>query len=180
MAKIMKFAAIFTVVVTMLFVALYLYWEIKLLLTLSITFATIAYHLIMRLLVGWGMDLILHNRANYNARWFQVRPLEHRLYRKLPLKKWKRHIPSYDPSCFDPKLHSWDDIAQAMCQAELVHEVIILFSFLPILATILFGAFWAFLTTSLLAASFDTIFVVLQRYNRPRIVKLANKINKIG
>ena len=34
------------------------------------------------------------------------------------------------------------------------------------------GEFWVFFITSLVAAIFDSIFVMLQRYNRPRIMKL--------
>ena len=62
-----------------------------------------------------------------------------------------------------------------MCGAELVHEVIILFSFLPLLFTIPFGAFPVFLITSLLAAMYDSIFVVAQRSNRPRLVRILQK-----
>ena len=84
-------------------------------------------------------------------------------------------MPTYTPDIFDPKLHSWDEIAQAMCQAEIVHEVIIVLSFLPLLATIPFGAFPIFLITSLLAAMYDASFVIIQRFNRPRILKFIEK-----
>lgn len=84
-------------------------------------------------------------------------------------------MPTYDPTCFDPKLRSWNEIAQAMCQAEIVHEVIVVFSFLPLLAAIPFGAFGVFLITSLLAALYDLCFVIMQRFNRPRILKFIEK-----
>ena len=84
-------------------------------------------------------------------------------------------MPTYDPSCFDPKIHTWAEIAQAMCQAEIVHEVIVVLSFLPLLAAIPFGAFPVFLITSLLAAVYDLTFVIMQRYNRPRIIKFIKK-----
>lgn len=84
-------------------------------------------------------------------------------------------MPTFVPELFDTKKHSLDEIAQAMCQAELVHETIIILSFAPILLTIWFGDFWIFLITSVLAALFDLCFVIMQRYNRPRIVKLIKK-----
>ena len=62
-----------------------------------------------------------------------------------------------------------------MCQAEIVHEVIIIFSFLPVLASYWFGSFAVFMITSIGAAAFDLMFVMIQRYNRPRIVKLAER-----
>lgn len=62
-----------------------------------------------------------------------------------------------------------------MCQSELVHETNILMSFLPLLAAIPFGAFWVFLVTSLAGAIFDLSLAILQRYNRPRVVRLARR-----
>lgn len=62
-----------------------------------------------------------------------------------------------------------------MCQAEIVHETIVLFSFVPLLFSLVFDSFPAFLITSLLAACFDLIFVSLQRYNRPRLLRLIEK-----
>ena len=60
-----------------------------------------------------------------------------------------------------------------MCQAELVHETNILMSVLPLLAARWVGAFPAFLVTSVLGALFDLLLAVIQRYNRPRILRLA-------
>jgi len=141
----------------------------------TITFGTFFYHFAMRLLVGYGLDVWMGNKADYQRAWYQLRPFEAKLYRFLKVKKWKGKMPTYEPSVFDPKLRSWDAIAQAMCQAEIVHEVIIVLSFLPLLAAIPFGSFWVFLITSLLAAMFDLSFVIMQRFNRPRIIKLIVK-----
>ena len=87
-------------------------------------------------------------------------------------------MPTYQPELFSPKEHTWDEIAQAMCQAELVHEIIIVLSFVPILAAIPFGALFVFVITSVLAACYDAMFVIMQRYNRPRILKLIKKTEK--
>ena len=84
-------------------------------------------------------------------------------------------MPSYDPELFSPRKHSWSEIAQAMCQAELVHSTIIPLSFLPLLAAIPWGDFPVFFITSLLAACYDALFVIMQRYNRPRILRLIEK-----
>ena len=62
-----------------------------------------------------------------------------------------------------------------MCQAELVHETIALLSFLPIAAGIWFGAYPVFVATSLLSAGFDLLFVMMQRYNRQRIMVLLGR-----
>ena len=82
-------------------------------------------------------------------------------------------MPSYNPEIFSNKKHTWDEIAQSMCQSELVHETNIILSFVPLIASIYFGSFCVFLITSVCGAVFDLLFVIMQRYNRPRIVKIA-------
>ena len=59
-----------------------------------------------------------------------------------------------------------------MCQAELVHEMIVVLSFVPIVAGVWFGAYPVFVITSALAAMLDLMFVMVQRYNRQRVIKL--------
>lgn len=144
-------------------------------LSLAITFATFFYHFAMRLSVGHIVSRIMGNRADYTKGWYRLRPFESRLYQILGVKKWKGKMPTYDSSLFDPKQHSWDQIAQAMCQAEIVHEIIAVLSFLPLFAAIPFGAFPVFFITSVLAAMYDLCFVMIQRYNRPRILRLIGK-----
>ena len=174
MAKIMKLAAVLSFVLAAVFTGLYFNncgWA----LSFAITFGTFFYHFAMRLLVGHLVNHIMRNKADYCKPWYQLRPFEAKLYKRLNVKKWKGNMPTYDPSVFDPKLHSWDEIAQAMCQAEIVHEVIAVLSFLPLFAAIPFGTFPVFLLTSLLAAAYDLSFVIMQRYNRPRILRFIDK-----
>ena len=145
------------------------------LLSMAITWGTIAYHFIMRLLVGFIIDRCMHNRADYTKRFFQTRPWEMRLYERMKVRKWKNKMPTYRPELFSPEAHSWDEIAQAMCQSELVHETIAVLSFVPIAEVSLFGSLPVFLITSVCAACFDMLFVIMQRYNRPLVVRLAQR-----
>ncbi len=172
MAKKMKQMTWISVLLTVIFIVWHRNTENDMILTLAITFGTISYHLGMRLLIGSGINLLLNNRVDYRKSWFRVSSVEEKLYKTIKVKKWKGKMATYDPSCFDSKIHSWDEIAQAMCQAELVHELIIVFSFLPIFAAVPFGALPVFVITSVLAACLDAMFVIMQRYNRPRIIKL--------
>ena len=59
-----------------------------------------------------------------------------------------------------------------MCGAEIVHEIILILSFLPLALVPVFGEFFVFLITSVCAAAVDGVFVMAQRYNRPRVVKI--------
>lgn len=172
MAKIMKRAAVGFVFLTLLCAFVYIYINNSLVFGLLITFATTAYHFVMRLLVGTVINLLLHNHVDHGKAWFRVSAREQRFYERMNVKRWKGHIPTYDPTEFDSGLHSWEEILGAMYRAELVHETIMVLSFVPILAAIPFGALGVFVTTSLLAACFDGIFVVVQRYNRPRVIRL--------
>jgi len=143
--------------------------------SMAITFGTIAYHFVMRILVGGIVDTIMHNKADYNKAWYQLKPFEVKLYDKLKVKRWKKRMPTYEPSLFDIKKHTFEEIAEAMCQAEIVHEVIILLSFLPLVFSLWFDSFWVFFVTSLLSACFDLLFVIMQRYNRPRLLRIIDR-----
>jgi len=145
--------------------------------TIAITFGTTAYHFLMRLAVGYAVDAVMHNSADYTKIWFQPRRFEKKLYKKLNVKSWKGKMPSYDPSLFSIDRHTPDEIIGAMCQAEIVHEIIVVLSFLPILTIPFFGEPLVFVLTSLAAACFDMLFVIMQRYNRPRILKLMSRGN---
>ena len=132
----------------------------------------------MRLIVGTLIDFILNNKVNYNRSWFKVSELEMKIYEKLKVKKWKDRMPTYDKELYDISKHSWDEILMIMCQSEIIHEIIVILSFIPLIAIIWFNEPLAFIITSILSALFDLMFVVMQRYNRSRILRLKSKLFK--
>ncbi|MCH5188803.1 MAG: hypothetical protein J1F63_10400 [Oscillospiraceae bacterium] len=140
-----------------------------------ITFGTIFYHLAMRLAVGGLIDAGYHNHMDHNKKWFQEKAFEQKLYEKLKVKQWKKRLPTYTPEYFNLKNHSVAEIVGATCQAEVVHEVNMVLSFVPVVFTIWFGSFGVFLITSCAAFVFDGVFVIIQRYNRPRLIRLIRK-----
>lgn len=172
MAKGMKIIAWLYVLVTTVFLIIYQIKPLEIFFTIVITAATISYHFWMRLFVGGVFNFVLNNKVDYNKKWFRVGKAEQNLYRLLKVKKWKRFFPTYDQNVFDKKQHSWHEIAQAMCQSELVHETIAILSFLPIMFSMWFGAKLVFVLTSIFSALFDLSFVIIQRYNRPRVLQL--------
>ena len=175
MAKIVKGIAAFSLAATVILAISYKVTSSGILLPLAITSGTIAYHFVMRLMVGLAFHATMRNKADYRKRWYQVSKREMAVYEKLKVKQWKLRMPTYDPALFDPRLHTWEEIVQAMCQAELVHETIAVLSFLPILAGIWFGEYPVFIVTSVLSAACDMVFVIMQRYNRQRVTKLLNR-----
>ena len=142
----------------------------------AITFGTIFYHLAMRLAVGSIIDARYHNHMDYTKKWFAEKAFERKLYKKIRVKKWKKHFPTFNPQDFDLKSRSVTDIIQVTCQAEVVHEINMILSFIPIVFSIWFGSVEVFLLTSFAAFVFDCIFVIIQRYNRPRLIRLSRKV----
>lgn len=178
MAKIMKIISVISFIMTTAFVLLYQIVTNNVIFSLIITFATITYHFVIRLMAGGLINFFMKNKADYTKKWFQVSVAELKFYQIIKVKKWKNKMPTYSKDTFDVSKHSWDEIIQATCQSELVHETNVILSFIPIAASVWVGAFEVFLITSILSAAFDLLFVFMQRFNRSRMLRM-NRRNKI-
>lgn len=165
--------AVLTAVLTVSFAVLHRFVPQAWIFSVAISFGTTCYHFAMRLIVG-----ALVPPLKGTASWFRPRKWEAPLYRTLGVKDWKKHLPTYNPRQFSLQDNTWEQIIRNTCQAEVVHEVIILCSFLPLLTVPYFGAFWVFMITSLGAGLFDLLFVIAQRYNRPRLERIAKTSQK--
>ena len=146
---------------------------------ITISVGVTLYHFAMRLAVGTVVNLVMKNKANYKNLWFSEKGFEKKLYKLIQVKKWKKHIPTYDPNTFDTSKKTVNEIIGATCQAEVVHEIIMLLSLLPIALTPLLGGTAVFIITSVLAMIIDCVFVILQRYNRPKLIKVMQRFDKI-
>ena len=153
----------------------YAFTQNGVLFSMAITFGTVFYHLAMRLAVGSVIDGIFHNRMNYNRSWFREKAFEKPLYKMLRVRKWSKRLPTYQPELFDLQNRPMEEIVQVTCQAEVVHEVNMLLSFVPVVCSVWFGSLGVFLITSCLAFLFDGLFVLLQRYNRPRMIRVMKR-----
>ncbi len=170
---VMIVATVVSGVLTALLVGIYSLFPLGWIESLTITAGTCFYHFAMRMFVGAAWSPF--QQHNPHARWFREKPFEKKLYATLKVKKWKDRMPTYDPGTFDAKSRTLEEMVQAMCHSELVHETIIVLSFLPLLAAIPFGEFPVFFLTSLASAAFDLSFVIMQRYNRPRVLRLMKR-----
>lgn len=173
MSKVLKSITVFSFAITTITAILYRCYSKDVYLSLAITFGTTFYHLAIRLFVGTLYNVGMKNRADYTKKWYQIHSWESKLYQFLKVKQWKNKMPTYDPEIFSIKKHTWSEIAQAMCQSELVHETNIILSFFPVIASKWFGSFYIFFITSICGAIFDLLFVIMQRYNRARVIKIA-------
>ena len=148
--------------------------------TVTITLGVALYHFVMRLAVGTIVNLIMKNKADHQNAWFRAKKFENKLYQLIRVKKWKKHLPTYNPETFDTSKKTVQELVGASCQAEIVHEIIMAMSLLPIALIPLLGGAVALIITSVLSMLFDSLFVILQRYNRPRLVRVMNRFSKIG
>ena len=173
----LKASALLSGGLTLLTYLLYHFFPSGILESLAITFGTVFYHIAMRLLVGAVVPVFVQKGAE-NGIWFRQKRFETPLYKALRLKQWKKYLPTYAPESFDLKKHSLEEIIHTCCCSEAVHEWIMLLSFLPVLAIPFFGAAGVFWVTSTLAALLDGSFVILQRYNRPRLIRILERERK--
>ena len=144
-------------------------------LSCAITCGMFAYHMLIRFAAPALLRIAFHRNYNPNSAWFSARPWEEKLYRKLRVHRWKGRALTYAPDEFSLKLHTLDEIVINMCHAEAVHEVIVVLSLLSMLFILPFGAPEAFIPTAIFAALLDSCFIIIQRYNRPRIIRLADR-----
>lgn len=135
---------------------------------------TIVYHLWGRLIMG-NVCKLFKKHINYKQWWFKERKFEKRICEILYVKSWKGKALTYNPELFSLKENSLEEIANTMCKVEIDHWINEVISLSTLLFVIPWGAFWAFLISAILAMAFDGQFIIIQRYNRPRIVKILNK-----
>lgn len=138
----------------------------------GITCFTIMYHLWLRIIMGNVTKLF---NIKYTMAWFKERSFEKKLYRFLKVKSWKDKVLTYNPELFSLKDYSLKEIANTMCKAETDHLVNVAISLSTLLFSIFWGQFIIFLVTAFLAILFDMQFVLIQRYNRPRVIKLIER-----
>jgi len=171
--RVMKSTALITLVFTVVFAWLYRRTGQDWLLTTAITAGTTFYHFAMRLTVGAIVPRCIKN--SMKNPWFHQKPFEAKLYDTLKVKRWKDRMPTYDPASFSLRENTLEQIVDNCCVSEAVHEVIIALSFVPLLFALLWGAFPVFLITSVLSALYDSCFAIMQRYNRPRLIRILAK-----
>lgn len=138
---------------------------------------TITYHFWLRIIMGNVTKLF---NIHYGQKWFRERAFERKLYKLLRVRKWKDKVLTYDPAAFDVNKHSLSEIANTMCKAETDHWINQLISLSTLLFAIPWGAFWIFFATAVLAMLFDAQFIVVQRFNRPVVLRVIEKKRQRG
>ncbi len=147
--------------------------------TVTITIGVTLYHFVMRLSVGTIVNFIMRNKANHNCVWFNEKSFKNGIYKLIRVREWKKFLPTYSPDTFDTDQKSVKEIIGATCQAEIVHEVIMVLSLIPMALIPFLGGEAALIITSVLAMLFDFLFVIIQRYNRPKLVRVMERFQTL-
>ena len=162
-------------------ICFYIYYNIindsKIILWTGIVCFTIMYHFWVRIIMG-NVSKLFKKHINYKQGLFKERKFEKNLYELLKVKDWKDKALTYNPESFSLKKHSLEEIANTMAKSEIDHWINEAISVSTLLFAIPWGAFWAFFISALAAMIFDSQFIIIQRYNRPRIVKLLEREDK--
>ena len=145
----------------------------------TITVGIALYHFAMRLFIGSVVNLIMKNKADHNSIWFREKQFENKLYKLMRVRKWKKYLPTYSPVTFDTTQKTVKEIVGATCQAEIVHEIIMVLSLVPIAFIPFLGGAAAIIITSFLSMLIDLTFVILQRYNRPKLIRVMERFEKL-
>ena len=135
---------------------------------------TIMYHLWARIIMG-NVTRLFKDKIKYTSLWFQERKFEKKLYKLLRVRKWKSKALTYNPELFSLKEYSLEEIANTMTKAETDHWINEIISLSTILFGIVWGNIWIFIVSAIIAMVFDAQFIMIQRYNRPRVLKLLKK-----
>ena len=149
----------------------------KIILWTGITTFTIMYHFWVRIIMG-NVSKLFKKHINYNQWWFKERSFEKGLYKMLRVKEWKGKALTYNPETFSLKENSLEQIANTMTKSEVDHWINEVISITTIFFSIIWGQFFIFFITALAAMIFDSQFIIIQRYNRPRIIKVLERSKK--
>ena len=145
----------------------------------SLVCGTTLYHIVMRLAVGTAVKKGA-GRLRPDGFWFRPKKFEAPLYRFLRVGEWKKFAPTYDPAGFDMRRHTPDELIRSTCAAELTHEIAAAAGWLTLVLSLFTDDWriyiWIFAATAFVAGAAELAFVAIQRFNRPRLIRLRERI----
>ncbi len=119
--------------------------------------------------------LISRNKNFLNFWWFRQKSWEKKFYDFIKVKKWKDSAFTYDKNLYSSKDFSKEKLILNITQSEIVHEVIFFLSFYPLKLAKYFGHLPLLIFLCVLCAVSNLPFIFIQRFNRPRFLRILNK-----
>lgn len=96
---------------------------------------------------------------------------EEKFFEKIKIKKWKDKLPTYQNKHFSFTHRTPQQILWTTIHSENVHIFLFFASFIPITLGIFVGHFAVLIPLSIFMALLHIPFALVQRYNRPRLLK---------
>lgn len=145
----------------------------------AVAFSTVFFHIAMRLGVYCGIRSMPKSDFDFDGRWFGQKKAEGKIYRMICVHAWKNVLPHLFPEDF--ALSSGiEKVVRSTCIAEIAHTIIIPLSYLPAIFALLMRADIAYLialgASSVIAGFADFLMLIIQRYNRPRLLRAAEHL----
>ncbi len=166
-------AALFAVL-SVIFLISHLHHDNRYSFACFITFITCFYHFAYRILVSGAVKRKTIN-FNYKTGWFAPKKFEEPIFKALRVKRWKEKLPNLLPQTNSVKDFPIETLVNETCSVEVTHEINIVLSFVPFIASLFYGnRQWIFLVTGLATALFDLCFIIFHRHFRPKLIKLLN------
>ena len=135
----------------------------------------IFYHFGLRIFMG---EMTKKLTISYTHPWYKQRKFEKKLYRLLRVRSWKDKVLTFEPDKYDFQNRTLEELATTMAKSELDHWINEVISITSVFFAFIWGVFPAFIITAILAMLFDAQFIVVQRYNRPIVLRLIGRKNK--
>ena len=159
-------------------ICFYLYYgnvyKSETILWIGIIVFTVMYHFWVRIIMG-NVSKLFKRHLNYKQWWFKEKSFEKGIYKFLRVKEWKGKALTYNPELYSLKENSLEEIANTMVKSEVDHWINEVISLSTLLFIIPWGRAWAFVISAIVAMIFDSQFIIIQRYNRPRVLKILGK-----
>lgn len=134
----------------------------------------ILYHFGLRILMG---NVTKKWKITHNHPWFKKRNFENKLYRLLKVRKWKDKVLTFEPEMYDFKNRTLEQLATTMAKSETDHWINEIISVVSIFFLFMWGCPAAFIISAVAAMIFDAQFIIVQRYNRPIVLRLIGRTN---
>ncbi|MEE0060746.1 MAG: hypothetical protein UE295_07960 [Acutalibacteraceae bacterium] len=159
---------------------------------IAICLLLIVFLISINVILPWLIRFIVPKRLfNENMWLFKERKFEGRFYRKIKINKWKNKLPDaeklihFQRSCLPYNIDKSyiNRFITECCIAELGHLSVGIAGFSSVFLALAFPyeirfiAILIFLFFSILDLFTQALFIIIQRYNRPRLIKLRKLYN---
>jgi len=135
----------------------------------------ILYHFGFRIYMG---NVTKKWSITYKHPRFKQRSFEKQLYKTLKVRKWKDKVLTFEPDMYDFRNRTPHQLATTMAKSETDHWINEIISIISMFFSFIWGCPAAFIISALAAMVFDARFIVVQRYNRPIVLRLAERQSK--